>query len=385
MSENEVIISALRVEQPLGDFYIGAVSYQELLRISTTDVRRFLDDNAEELEGIQRQLSNPRLKKLREYVGFEYATFPTSIVIAVDERCATLVEDEVCAGLFRLKIHGFVDDATGEHIPLDESAFIIDGQHRLAGLKSYTGDKPFDLNVSVFVGADRADQAEIFSTVNLTQTKVNRSLVYDLYEYRKEMSPTKMAHKVTVALDRDVESAFYKRIKRLGITTEGREPGSERLSQATVVRGLLRHLPDRAEYERNKGFLGLARKPEIGEDWRKRIFTTFYREGDDVSIFKTVKNYYGAIAAKWDTAWDSPEYMLCSTNGYNATIRFLKDAYLTLEKSSPRVVTKSEFEEIFSLIPIPDSQFTTDNYNPGSGGESSLYKDLVKHLPEKLG
>jgi len=375
-----VILKALKVDQPIGDFYIGAVDSNQLLKIATVDVRKFLDDNAESLEGIQRKLVPSRKKKISEYVEFEYATFPTSIVIAIDERCITVTESKDCFGLFDIEIHGFEGDDFSPPINIEESAFIIDGQHRLAGLEQYSQKKPFELNVSIFVGLDKADQAEIFSTVNLTQTKVNKSLVYDLYNYQKKPSPTKLAHEVTIALDQHKNGPFHEKIKRLGVSTPGRDRGTERLSQATVVRGMLRHLPARVDVERNKGFLGLNRTPEANENWRRRVFTPFYRKEDDVSVFQLMTNYFSAVEERWSSAWndEDEEYMLCSTNGYNALIRFFHDAYLA-STDKPRVVTKEEFTKIFANIEIPKSKLVTTEYLPGSSGASKLYKDLL-HL-----
>jgi len=136
-------------------------------------------------------------------------------------------------------IRGFTDEDTGEVHNLSDAAFILDGQHRLAGLKTYNKEKPFEVNVSIFIGLDKSDQAEIFSKVNLTQTRVNKSLVYDLYTYQEKPSPTKTAHKLSIALDQDEGGPLSGRIKRLGITSPGRD--AERLSQATVVRGILKH------------------------------------------------------------------------------------------------------------------------------------------------
>jgi DGQHR domain-containing protein len=66
-------------------------------------------------------------------------------------------------------------------IALDQVATIIDGQHRLKGLEE-AGKPEFELPISIFIGADEATEASIFSIVNLAQTKVNKSLAYDLFE-----------------------------------------------------------------------------------------------------------------------------------------------------------------------------------------------------------
>src|SRR5882762_10468420 len=95
----------------------------------------------------------------------------------------------------------------------------------------YFSPNTFQLSVSVFVDIDMEDQAYIFSTVNLAQTKVNRSLAYDLFELANSPSPQKTCHNIAVALDTITVSPFHKRIKRLGSATPGRN--SETITQAT--------------------------------------------------------------------------------------------------------------------------------------------------------
>jgi len=370
-------LKVLKVEQPIGEFYIGAIKYDDLLEIATVDIREFEAGNPDSIDGLQRDLSKSRLKSLRDYVNLEYATFPTSILLAINEKSVELSAVGGCDGLYNLVISDFAGDEEVDPIPLDESAFVIDGQHRLAGLQNRKREKgPFEVNVSIFVGADIADQAEIFSRVNLAQTKVNKSLTYDLLDYSKEKSPFKVAHDITVALNRDPKGPFFRKIKRLGKRTPGVD--GERLAQATVVNGLLRHLPPSQELERSKSLFGLGSEREPRESWRDRIFVEFYRNDDVLSIFKIVTNYFQAVSDRWPEAWSSEEegIILSKTTGYNALIRFLKDAYLSLVSDQPRVVDSAEFRELFERVEIQANSFTRDNYLPGSSGASRLYAEL---------
>ncbi|MCE8033118.1 DGQHR domain-containing protein [Billgrantia tianxiuensis] len=381
------VLKVLKVDQPIGEFYIGAIDSRDLLEIATVDIREFSEGNPGEIDGIQRELSPGRLSALKEYVNLDYATFPTSVILAIDERCVEVKGIGGCDGLFNMEISGYEGDEDSLPIPLSETAFVIDGQHRLAGLIDRDHKKgPFEVNVSIFVGADIADQAEIFSRVNLAQTKVNKSLMYDLLDYAKEKSPYKVAHDIVVALNNDVletsgeekiDGPFYHRIKRLGKRTPG--VSGETLAQATVVNGLLRHLPKNQEKERSKSILGFGGRREPRESWRDRIFVNFYREEDFLSILLIVSNYFEAVRQKWPVAWNSEEQgmILSRTTGYNALIRFLKDAYLELV-DSPRVVEKSEFLEIFSRIDIPDEELNSEVYLPGSSGAGLLYRHLVQ-------
>lgn len=374
-------LKVLKVNQPIGEFYIGAIRSTDLLEISTVDVRAFDAGNPGDIDGIQRELSPSRLKALKEYVNLDYATFPTSIILAIDERCVELREIDNCQGLFNLIIKDFEgDEQSGEEsIPIDKSAFVIDGQHRLAGLLNRDPRKDaFEVNVSIFVGADIADQAEIFSRVNLAQTKVNKSLMYDLLDYAKEESPFKTAHDIVVALNKDDEGPFYKKIKRLGVRTP--DVDGETLAQATVVNGLLRHLPQHQEKERSKSILGLRARTEPGENWRNRIFVDFYRDGNILAILLNVSNYFNAVQCRWYTAWNSKDQgqILSRTTGYNALIRFLKDAYLEIVEE-PRIVKTEEFLKLFERSKLTDESFNSETYLPGSSGAGLLYRHLKMH------
>ncbi len=371
-----VSIRVLKVDQPIGEFYIGAIDSRELNSIATAEVREFLDGNPQDIGGIQRQLSSKRVKEISEYVNFDFATFPTSIIIALDERSVEIRKIPSCTGLYELVIDDFRGDDDEVIIPLHNAALIIDGQHRLAGLKALSKGRNFEINVSIFVGADLADKAEIFSTVNLAQTKVNKSLVCDLFDYASKSSPFKMAHDVVVALDTDIGGPFEGKIKRLGIVTPGRD--AETLSQATVVEGILRHMPPNPSRERNKGFLGLSLNREPGESWQRYIFASFYRAGDSSGIFAVCSNYFAAVQARWPTAWDDNEkgFILNRTNGYNALIRFLQDAYISVAKEG-EVPTMKAFKAIFDVMGLSAADFNTDNFKPGSSGASELYKRLL--------
>lgn len=371
-------LKVLRVEQPLGEFYIGAIDGRDLLGIATVDVREFELGNPGEIDGLQRELSPSRLKLLREYVNLDYATFPTSIILAIDERCVTLSNIAGCDGLFELVIDEFAGTDDERPIPVDASAFVIDGQHRLAGLAHRKWEKgPFEVNVSIFVGADIADQAEIFSRVNLAQTKVNPSLTYDLLDYAREKSPFKVAHDVTVALNRDATGPFFEKIKRLGVRSPGID--TEKLAQATVVNGLLRHLPRDQEKERSKSIWGFGSKPEARERWQDRIFVDFYRKDDVLSMLLNTSNYFSAVRKKWEWAWESKDQgqILGRTTGYNALIRFMRDAFVNIV-DEPRVVSIEEYFEIFNRIDLNPAGFTSDVYLPGSSGAGLLYKQLVE-------
>jgi DGQHR domain-containing protein len=224
MFRKSISFPALKIKQPIGEFFVAVISARDLVDLSFTDVRDMRDNDLDLYMGIQRRLSPSRSKELQAYVNTYDATFPTSVLLAVKEDNALWDGDS-----------GTLTLTESESVDFSKIARIIDGQHRVDGLANYRGDQ-FEVNVSIFVGTDISTQANIFSTVNLAQTKVNRSLVYDLLDYESKRSPQKTAHHITVALDKFPNGPFFHRIKRLGTGTAGRE--NETLTQAAVVEAL---------------------------------------------------------------------------------------------------------------------------------------------------
>ncbi|GGR11706.1 DGQHR domain-containing protein [Deinococcus ruber] len=364
----------LKITQPIGDFYISAMKSKDLHDISVVDVRR-LKDQDRELEsylGIQRPLDLKRVAEIEKYVQDPEASFPTAIIISIDERCVSVNSD-----LTVMTLTPWVSSENGiDDIKFSEMAHVIDGQHRLAALANYYEDN-FEVNVSIFVGMDISDQATIFSTVNLAQTKVNKSLAYDLFSYAKSRSPQKTAHFVAVALDRNIRSPFYKRIKRLGIATPGRT--GETISQATFVDALMRFISDDPIKDRID--LARGKMPNLIYDENKLIFRRFFLQEKDVEIAVIVSNFYNAVDKKWPKAWKSLETgdILNRTNGFRALMRVLGLVYRDIRRKNiePSV---DNFHNYFLDLPIDDDQLNVDNYPPGTGGESKLFNEIRGYL-----
>lgn len=368
-------ISVFPVRQQIGTFYTGVVSATDLLKICKFDFRRIAERGGrKEFLGIQRELKASRIKDIAKYIGTVDAVFPTSIVISVDERCARVVEQD---GYFQLELSEYEDAEDPRlNIPFDSIASIIDGQHRLKSFEGMEG-LIFDLPVSIFVGIDDAIEATIFSTVNLAQTKVNRSLVYDLFSLDRTRSPEKTAHEIAVALDAMKESPFQNRIKRLGSATEGRF--GETLSQATIVKGLLPYISKDPLTDRDIG-RRLGFWPDGSpSDFKSRPFYSFFQKDEDEKILANVMNFFKAVSERWPSAWASTGRgaVLNKTNGYNALMKFFKKAYL-YSTSEPIVISKDQFASIIARSELKDSDFTTDRYPPGSSGASKLYRELLE-------
>lgn len=371
MSENNIVFPCIKVEQPLGEFFIASIPYDVLCEITWVDVRRIEGERGfETYLGIQRPLKKNRVKDLSEYVNTPDSCFPTAVILAIPPQCVSYDQKESIMRLFE------GEDDEGNIIDIRKIAKVIDGQHRIEGLRRFKGNI-FEINVSIFVDMDIADQAYLFSTVNLAQTKVNKSLVYDLFALAKNRSPQKTCHNIAVALDDTTGSPFYERIKRLGVSTEGRF--NETVTQATVVQAIMKYISDNPQRDRSDYLRRSKPKIVSGKDNDRFIFRNMFIDEKDNEITDIIWNFFEAVKQRWPKAWDysGRGLMLNKTNGFKALMRFLKPVYLHYTKPGG-VPKKDEFFEMFERIDMGDKEFNVETFKPGSSGESALYKTLME-------
>lgn len=378
----EFSIPAIRVRQPIGDFFIAAVPHDLLVKIAYFDVRRMLGEReVEEYLGIQRPLSRARVGELERYVRTVDACFPSAVILAIEERCAQFDES---TGLLILR--NDLNPGEGQQpILLRQIARVLDGQHRIAGLEHYQGP-PFDVNVSIFVDIELEDQAYIFSIVNLEQTKVNRSLAYDLVELAKNRSPQKTCHNIAVALDRHKDSPFYGRIKRLGSATPGRV--GQTLTQATVVESLLPFISVQPNLDRDLLKRGRNLARPTSAELQKAPLRSLFVENKDLEILDIFWNYFDAVRQIWPAAWTNTGAgsVLPKTNGFRALMRVFRVLYRQLEMTIP---SRDEFARFLTKVNLKSEDFNIEQYKPGSSGEGALVAKFLEdmhltHLQRRL-
>ncbi len=381
-TKKAISFPVLRLRQPIGEFYVGTIEAQALCSITWVDIRRIFGEREfESYLGIQRPRNAARIAEIQQYVRTIDATFPTGIIVAVDEVCAEVKFSKLpdgsysdTEGIMTLSNYPEPDDPE-ERILFGNIAKVLDGQHRIEGLKDYDGPQ-FDLNVTIFIGVDVPDQASIFATVNKTQTRVNRSLVYDLFALSNTRSPERSCHEITVALDSTKGSPFYHRIKRLGVATEGRF--GETLSQANVVDLLLRYISTNPAKDRDELKRGHSIPLADAATIERLIFRNMFLKRQDVDIAKILWNFFDAVRERWSTAWDATGRgaMLNKTNGFRALMRFLRPAYLDITMPGP-VVESKQFLAMLKNVKLEDDDFTTANFAPGTSGETELLRRLI--------
>ena len=397
-AEEMVAFRCIPVDQPIGMFYIGAMEARDLVAISWADIRRIapdekppsavadasnsprivgenketpdfiepLDEDAiryedqgfEEFLGIQRELNPSRLADIKKYVQTVDATFPTAILLAVSSEHASFDESTSKLSIVR---HSKV-------------AKIIDGQHRIAGLTALDGTT-FQVNVAVFIDMDIQDQAMVFATINLKQTKVNKSLAYDLYEFTTSRSPQRTCHDIVRFLNGRQSSPFQGKVKMLGV---GREP-TETITQATFVDRLLRLVSRYPMADRDQLRRGKRLDRAQGSEARQRIFRNLFIREEDHIIALVIWNFFLAVQRKWPTSWENVERgnIMNRTTGFGALMRYMRVAYVSMDMPD-QVIKADEYGLIMKGIDLDDGTFTPDKYLPGSSGEKALFDELVQ-------
>ena len=361
-----ISFKCLEATQPIGKIYIGVINYDDLEFISYADVRRLelgIDNReVEEYIGIQRELNPKREKEIGKYTNLIDSTFPNSIILSISSDYASY-------------------DSSTNTMTLDykdDIAKVLDGQHRIAGLRHFEGTgSEFQLQVSIFIDMELEDQAIVFATINKEQKNVSNSLVADLYEFSKTRSPQKTAHNVVRALNYKETSPFYRRIKILGVANN---KDTERITQDTFVKNLMKYISkdpqaDRDFYKRNKN----KHLPYVeGEELKTYFLRNLFIEDElDIKIAQIMWNYFKAVELRWPKAWHGNEtsMILNRSTGFIALMRLFRDMYLSFNDIG-KVIHFEKYATIFSKIRLNDNDFNSTNFLPGSSGQSKLYSTL---------
>ncbi|MEI9921882.1 MAG: DGQHR domain-containing protein [Bacteroidota bacterium] len=370
MAAQTIEFYCLEAQQPIGTLYVGVMNHDDLEYISYADVRRMETGKAnrevEDYIGIQRELNEKREKDIGKYVNLVDATFPNSIIIAVSSKHATYDEKK---GKMTIDYK-------------DDVAKILDGQHRIAGLRHFAKDgNAFQVVVSIFMDMELEDQAIVFATINKEQKNVSNSLVADLFAFAESRSPQKTAHNIARALNAKSGSPFHKKIKILGTAVD---KDSETITQDTFVRSIIQYVSKDPQADRNfykvhrntKKRLELASGNELQRYFLRNMFI---EDEEDIMIAQLIFNYFYAVEKRWPGAWIElqPNMILNRSTGFIALMRFFKDVYLSFNQIG-KVISKEQFKKVFDGIKLKEQDFNKEKYVPGSSGQGQLYRDLLE-------
>lgn len=330
-SQAVVTTPFVKVSQGKTHFYLTKLDAKTLAEIAYASVRGQDDEQG----AVQRILSTRRISSIADFAT-SVGHFPNSIVLNWINKKQ------------KISIKG-----DNLQIPIaSRSAQLIDGQHRVEGLRAAmekdASISKLDIPVAIYQNLSTAECANIFLSINTEQKPVPRSLVYDLYgvaDAELVDAAAVRARDIAIALNEDEDSPYFGTIKFPGA---GRSRGGIALS--TVVTAL-------------KGLV------EAKGDFEQRNIVELETQK------KIIKNFFLALEHAYGERWNEATNAFMYGAGFIGGTEFLKTkmlAYCQDRKS----FTQKTMQNAFS---IAVSDLILQEEVKGKGG-----KEAALHIQERL-
>jgi len=346
----------LEIVQPIGTFFVSVIDAQTLIEITEVTHR------GEYPDAVQRDLSKARVKNIAKYCSDPDATFPTSIVVSLSTDGGyefDTINKTICIN---------PDTKIGE---------IIDGQHRISGLRESGLANNFSLPVVFMVDLDAYQKAYVFSVINSKQTSVPTSLIYDLFALSKNRSPFKTCHEITRGLNRSEFSPFYNRLKMLGKKEAGQELAT--ISQGSFVKYLLELISKDPEQDTRD----IKNNIELYEDHRCSLRSLFIQEKDDI-ILKIIMNLFNAVKSIFSNEWEQPQNSILSKPIGVGAILKLANLELIPKGLEDGNLTEDFFKEKFRRIKNNFEQEEHEISSKNYGSNEQARTRLVNKMKDAL-
>lgn len=378
-------VPALKVKQPLGDFFVISlparvvrqVTFLDPTRIERVDKVKFLYS----LLGAQRLASSARAKKIAKYINTVEAAFPNSIILSANYINEGELQEDMSK---RWSIEDNGDGTFELVIPTSSPmASVIDGQHRMLGFDHCDeARKDMELLCSVYIDLPHAYQAYLFATININQRKVDKSLAYEQFGYNlddeaaSEWSPDKLAVFITRKLNLKSDSPLFGHIKIAPIDDKDAlqalfPGGTWQISTAAVVEGIMRLISSNPKNDRETLHAqnSLSRKRSIlrpdKSPWRE-----MYLRGEDTKIFEMLEVFFSSAATHLFVTAGAHSY-INKTIGIQA----LFDLLAFLGTPTEVIALKSRANEIFTALESVD--FSNSFYQASGKGRVRVKYTLL--------
>jgi DGQHR domain-containing protein len=230
------------------------------------------------------------------------------------------------------------------------SAQIIDGQHRIAGIKSAINEcsdiADLEISVAIYENLTTQECADIFLAINTEQKPVPLSLVFDLYGIASESVIDRAAVRardIAIYLNETDDSPFHSQIKFPGASK--RKGG---IALSTVITSIKPLVEEKGSFEQ----IGIF---EL--ELQKRI----------------VMNFFTAIKERYGKEWERKDNIFMYASGFAGAMDFLH----------LKMIPYCSRQESFTMETIRDSlNFTELIYQSAVTGMAGTAAQ--KHVYEKL-
>lgn len=344
----------VKLSQPIGDLYLGSMVVSDILDISFSNTRTPYNSR-----GIQRRLDVSRVKSIAEYSKKPDAIFPTPIVLSASSEMVNFSNED----------NSFSFDKNYEYL-----CSVVDGQHRLEGIKEAKLENQFYLPVVFIFDTYLEQDAEIFATINGNQKPVSKSLVYDLYGLSTKRTVQKVCNTIIRSLNSEDDSLLKGKIKMLGIKDETNPNAT--VSQATMIDSLIKLITNNVEKD-NSAILYGHELVELNK--QQFLFRDWFIKEKDYMILKVLRNYFNGLVKAKSAVYgnEEPRYFSKSI-GYMASFYLFRTIYWkgVIEE---QVATQEYYEKILSIILtyFRDSTYSNKVYGSSESGAKQLFRDLL--------
>lgn len=351
------IFSYIEVTQPIGTFYLCSIPAEILVNI--VESRAY----SEGKDGVQRDLSPARTNAVMSYCSDPDAVFPTPIVVSVDEDAQVSIDEEQ---------HKIIINDEAKKI-----GEVIDGQHRLWGIKKSEHITKFNLPVVLMFNLTVEEKAYVFATINSNQKKVDTSLIYELFDVSEVRSPQRTAHQLARVMNYNEESPLRGRLKMLG--KKDNSQTNAVLSQGTFAKSILLLISRNINEDTLKSRRGEKLLPIKGY-----LFRDLYIADKDDQIAKILINCFSALKEVFTKEWEFPNNnILWKTTGFRAVIYSLKS--ITNKGRREKDLTIDFFLKCFEAFKkkLAEKKLTLTSGSFPGGGEQNQ-KKLANVLLESV-
>jgi DNA sulfur modification protein DndB len=318
-----VTVPYINVTQHEKSFVLISLPIATLVKISYASVR-----GVDKEEGaVQRVLNTRRITSIKDFT-LAGGRYPSSIVLNWINVGHKLILSD---GLLTIPV-------------VERAAQLIDGQHRVAGMREALSARPdivLDIPVALYQGLSTKECADIFLAINTEQKPVPRTLVFDLYGVADEsiIDPAAArARDIAISLNEESDSPYFEQIKLPG---SPRRRGGIALSTAVT-----------------------ALKPLVEEkgDLDQRGLREFEIQK------KVVKNLFNALKERYGDHWDDSKNAFMYASGFAGAIEFLRTKLLSYGQIMNNNYTKDLF---LKALPLDNNDLILQEEVKGRGGKDA--------------
>lgn len=316
--------------------YLFSISADQLAKLVVVSRRDSTNPT-----GMQRYLLPKKVLAIAKYISRSDTLLPNNIIVSLTQQVKFIPSSAT--------------SSVGEIIFPQESGefgYILDGQHRLAGIVSEESNQhSLEVPVTALILDNSNQAAQVFSDINSNQTPISKVLLVSLQrELGSLPRPQDLAAALVEKLDSDEDSPFFGRIQMY---------------------------PD----EKNRW---LTNAQAIN------IISRLTQPSKTLSRFTTenateyLKRYFRAFAVVFNDSWGNRTYKLTSPAGIDVMVGlFERVLEIARDTSNERLPTEDDF--ISALEPIKNTDWSSETFrNMGytsSGGRIRLTNNLLEKLP----